>query len=567
MLTHRRGILRDRRGISGTAVGALLAIVVLLFYLQFISTLHGAEVAFWAIFGFLKWLASLLGYPHLFDEFEKLIKELQGTPFWPMLVYMLSLAFMSSSLYGTLYGTKGIVDITTRILAWRRARREEKRKIREKNERKYRLWKQKLEWEDEGPSALQSKLNKIMIDKEPSVHKRLKTKASIKVEKTSSIFKVSEGWEKLLFTEWWEIRLTEVITLVKGKFREIILEAKKLFPTNQSPEGSYIELAKAIGMDVHGLRRAVREGSDSMTVESLLKLLDVMKAPYDALTPYVKSIGSSGYNKAIVNPKFPINMNNPDGGIILAAALKDGCINSADHRFEYTNYDPENRKIVIGAVQRVFGDIEPGVRYNQEGKQKGIYFNSAIIGDALLRAGAVEGRKTEQDFGLPNMIKYGNLAIRKAYFEQAIRDEGSIDYHNYKVSISNAQEIESKAELEHLRMIEYFAWELKILPSGAIELFVNISDKLRDEIPDTLKPVYDSLLSKMKVDWVPTILKEEAQILEKTYGVVAKVVPKDIYKGKSGLRGSWMIVVKGKNDFSKMVSQLTNVKKGGEGKE
>lgn len=104
------------------------------------------------IFGFLKWLAGIIGYPHLFDEFEKLIKDLQGTPFWPMTVYMLSLAFMSSIVWGTLWGTKGIVDITTRILAWRRARREEQRKIREKNEREYRLWSKGLD--DEGPTAI-----------------------------------------------------------------------------------------------------------------------------------------------------------------------------------------------------------------------------------------------------------------------------------------------------------------------------------------------------------------------------------------------------------------------------
>jgi len=81
MLRRRGGLLSDKRGVSGTAVGALLSIAALLLYLQFISTLQGAEVAFWAIFGRLKWLAGVIGYPHFFDEFEKLIRELMGTPF------------------------------------------------------------------------------------------------------------------------------------------------------------------------------------------------------------------------------------------------------------------------------------------------------------------------------------------------------------------------------------------------------------------------------------------------------------------------------------------------------
>jgi len=137
-------LLKDRRGASSIAIAALISIAILLFYLQFISTVQGAEVAFWSVFGFLKWLAGILGDPHLFDDFEKLIKDLQGTPLWPITVYMLSLAFMSSILYGILWGTKGIVDTTTRILAWRGAKREEKRKIDEENEREHKLWRERL---------------------------------------------------------------------------------------------------------------------------------------------------------------------------------------------------------------------------------------------------------------------------------------------------------------------------------------------------------------------------------------------------------------------------------------
>jgi len=170
MLTSRRGLLRDGRGTSGTAVGALLSIAVLLLYLQFISTMQGAEVAFWVVFGFIKWLVGVIGYPHLFDEFEKLIRELMGTPFWPMTVYMLSLAFMSGILYGTLWGTREIVDTTTKILAWRRSRREERQVIRDKGEKKSRTWRK----------SIPVNLPKVRIFKKPKV------KVSGKVESKKS---------------------------------------------------------------------------------------------------------------------------------------------------------------------------------------------------------------------------------------------------------------------------------------------------------------------------------------------------------------------------------------------
>jgi len=554
MPSHRRDLLRDRRGVSGIAVGALLAIAVLLFYLQFISTLQGAEVAFWAIFGFLKWLATILGYPHLFDEFEKLIKDLQGTPFWPMLVYMLSLAFMSSILYGTLYDTKGIVDITTRILAWRRARREEKRKMHEKNEKEYRLWKKNLE-DDEEPLTILPKLK---------VASKHKPKALVLNKSISTLKKEPEDYKTLLTTEWSQIRETHVITLTKGKLREVIEEAKKLFPTARSPQGSYHELARAIGMDYSNLRETVKQGKDSMTVENLMKLLDVLKEPYDILTPYIRSVGGRSEKEAIVNPKFPINMENPDGGRLLAATLKDGHINKRNQLFYYTNYDPENLRMVTEAVQRVFGDIEPTPVY-EDGKQKGICFTSTVISDVLIRAGAIAGSKVEQDYGLPDLIKFGDSTIGNAYFEHAIRDDGHKGYRWHQLSLRGAHELESKVMPEHRILLKYLHWKPRLLPSGAIEFFVNFREGLEDDLPHELRPVYEDFLSKMRREWVPTILEEERQVIEKIYGVVADIYPKEIYKGKSGLRGYWEIMVQRKEDFEKMIRQIGSVwKEGGD---
>jgi len=552
MPIHRGGLLRDRRGISSIAVGALVSIAVLLFYLQFISTLQGAEVAFWGIFGFLKWLAVVIGDPHLFDDFEKLIKDLQGTPFWPITVYMLSLAFMSGILWGMLWGTKGIVGMTTRILAWRGARREEKRKIREKNKKEYKLWKKRLE----GGEKRQS----IILPKVTHKSKRPKLESTSQIEKIKTKSWESQDWKKLVILEWWQIPKIQVLTLVEGKIQEIIVEVRKLFPTKKSPQGSYEELEKTLGMDAYELRKTAKGARDTITVGNLIKLLDKLELPYSTLTPYIKAVGGGG-NEAIVNPKFPFNMYCPEGARLLAAALKDGHIEKDRHRFKYTNYDPENLRIVTEAVQNIVGDVKPFPIYDLNGRQSGIQFGSVIIGEMLLKAGAVEGRKTEQDYHLPYMVKYGDYSIKNAYFEHAIRDDGSIDY---RIRLSNAHEIESKMSPEHRSLIEHIHLKKTRLPSGRIEHYANLKEGLQDDLPIELRPVYEDFLLKIKDEWVPKNIIEEKEIIEKTYNVKARIVLNKIYKGERGLRGEWNIIVKGKEDVNRMVSQLGSVwEKGG----
>jgi len=546
MLVRRGRLLRDRRGIFNAAVGVLVSIAVLLLYLQFISTMQGAEVAFWLIFGFLKWIVGILGYPHLFDDFEKLIRELQGTPFWPIMVYMLSLGFMSGILYGTLWGTKGIVGTTTRILAWRRARREEKRKILEKKE--YRLLKKKPKGGDKRQSNILPK----------ATRKRSKLEPSIQIKKTKS--REPQDWKESVILEWWQIPKIQILTIEGGKLQEIIVEARKLFPTKKSPQGSYVELEKTLRMDAYGLSKTAKGDRNTITVGNLLKLLDKIELPYNTLTPYIRAVGGGGF-EAIVNPKFPFNMYCPEGARLLAAALKDGHIEKDRHRFKYTNYDPENLRIVTEAVQKIVGDVKPFPIYDLNGRQDGIKFGSVIIGEMLLRAGAVEGRKTEQDYHLPSMIKYGYYMIKNAYFEHAIRDDGSIDN---RIRLSNAHEIESKMSSEHRRLMKHIHWKKTRLPSGRTELYANLKEGLEDDIPNKLRPVYENFLMKIDNEWVPKNIIEEKEIIEKTYNVKARIVLNKIYKGERGLKGEWNIIVKGEEDVNQMVNQLRSVwEKGG----
>jgi hypothetical protein len=80
----------------------------------------------------------------------------------------------------------------------------------------------------------------------------------------------------------------------------------------------------------------------------------------------------------------------------------------------------------------------------------------------LSKAGAVVGRKAEQDYHIPDMIKYGYYSIKNAYFDQAIKHDGNRDYRKYIIRISAAQEIESKASPEDRRvLLDNITWDTK----------------------------------------------------------------------------------------------------------
>lgn len=139
----KRCLLKDRWGSTSTVVAALIAIAVILVLMSAMSSPKGAEEVFWVEFGIAKWLAKLLEIDEYLKDFEEMLKYLQGTEFWPIIVSILSMVCMVFSLLVAFCGTRAIVGTTTRILSWRRERVEEKRKIREENERDYRLWRER----------------------------------------------------------------------------------------------------------------------------------------------------------------------------------------------------------------------------------------------------------------------------------------------------------------------------------------------------------------------------------------------------------------------------------------
>jgi len=122
---------------------------VILILVSAVSSPKGAEDVFWAEFGIAKFLAGLLGIDEFLKPFEEMLKYLQGTELWPLIVSILSIVCMIFSLLVAFAGTKAVVGTTTWVLAWRRGRREKRKKVIEEDRRQYELWREGLEGEDE----------------------------------------------------------------------------------------------------------------------------------------------------------------------------------------------------------------------------------------------------------------------------------------------------------------------------------------------------------------------------------------------------------------------------------
>lgn len=542
----RRNVLKDRSGKISGAIAALLAIIILLIYTRVASTPKGSEDAFYTVYdafkGFLKALDLLKYVEEYLKPFEEFIKYVQGTELWPLIISILALVVMELAVTAIYCGTWMTIETTSSILGMVsgiRARRRDENKFEagRKSDKKLAI-----------KTAIF--IGKIRISKKTPKDLTFKpSDASVRGSETDR-----ERYLKNLFRiRWWHIRDTFTLVLDKGKLREYVMKAKELYPTDRSPDGSFIELAKAIGIDASSVHRIIRnEGRDSIIVGNLMRLLYLLDIPYQEVTPYIKSIGGKGDKEAIINPKFPIEFYNADGARLLAAALKDGDINIHYH-FEYVNYDKDYLRRVNEAVNRIFGEIEPSILYEDNGKQKGIHYQSALIGDILEDAGAVVGRKVDQDYHLPSLIRFGNREMKNAYFDQVIKDEGSNDRGDYRLTITGAGEIETKITQIHNKLLDQLYFERGNWPSGAPKRNLIISEELEKRIPLEFKLVYKDLVSRLEDEWVPKILKEEKELLEKTYDVKANVQLRQIYIGeKVGLRGSWVMIVSGKEDVEKI---------------
>ncbi|MBU1644296.1 MAG: hypothetical protein KKA62_01170 [Nanoarchaeota archaeon] len=122
-------------------------------------------------------------------------------------------------------------------------------------------------------------------------------------------------WE----TNWYHLKDSFLLELKDDLLSKIINKAK-------SKADNLFHLSKELNLSCTSFYNYVNKGEIKMiSVMKLKKLLDYLDIDYNYVND--KIIGTrKGKVMSIENPRFPINLANPDGAYLLGLIVSDGCI-------------------------------------------------------------------------------------------------------------------------------------------------------------------------------------------------------------------------------------------------
>ncbi|MEM2944905.1 MAG: hypothetical protein QW542_04265 [Thermoproteota archaeon] len=299
-------------------------------------------------------------------------------------------------------------------------------------------------------------------------------------------------------------------------------------------------------------QEVVYGNKETITVGKLKLLLDIVGIPHDEMNIFIYGIGDPGNPYTINNPRLPFNFDSEAGGIVLAAALKDGTIHKEEAKgywFAYYNKDEKNRERVKEAVRKVFGDVEP-----HESKERNeISYHSYAIVSALEKMGAPIGEKVGQDYHVPQVVRMGSESVKRAYLHQTFMDEGSWspDGSNFKYPQAGALD-PSKLSEDDKRYFEGLLNKQKEYPTGYTYHYVYLSEELGKEIREEYPRVW-AVIEGSK----PPFLEEEMDILEEVCGVRPEPKPREIYTTTEGdYRVSWRVEISKKEEWNRVRERL-----------
>ena len=225
-------------------------------------------------------------------------------------------------------------------------------------------------------------------------------------------------WE----THWFQLRDNTLFKLKRNLLVEIISKGiKKAGNTNR--------FCKKLNLGVSTVYNLINgRGISMISVRKLRRILTYMNIPYVSFNSKIEYT-KKGKIISIMNPKFPINLNNPDGAWLLGCIVSDGCIyldKSSRHVFrtKYASGDQESIDLFHLTINRVFGKTH--VHTELERNCTVLRIGSSIIGEALLKIGAILGHKASVNEDLPWMVKSGDLNLKKSYLRAVFSDEGSL---------------------------------------------------------------------------------------------------------------------------------------------
>lgn len=294
------------------------------------------------------------------------------------------------------------------------------------------------------------------------------------------------------------------------------------------------------------------KGIKMVSVGKLKRLLNYLDINYSYLNDKIEYT-KKGNKISIKNPKFPINLANIYGASLLGMAVSDGSVyidKKARNiiRTKYSTSEIESIKKFIKILKKIYGNI-----LIQKEEIRNCYtlrIGSSIVGDSLIKVGAILGNKTKLNKGAPWLVKFGPKSFKTNYLQSIFDDEASLYYgRGSYLTLTRYKAVKNLTDTQKIFLEEIEPkMKLNIFPTG------HINKKI------TLKRVFDmanhqnKFISPFKI--APNLLIEESMLLNEM-GIENRLWADTLNKNHSGTYSlSYTIFINKKASILKFYKEI-----------
>jgi hypothetical protein len=345
-------------------------------------------------------------------------------------------------------------------------------------------------------------------------------------------------------TPWYALPRTTTIYLDKEYQRQLFDDAKE-------KAGGIVGLQRELDKKgAHAHRDSLYDywsgRAKGMFTEKLIPILTYLGRDPDEINKHTKALGKG---QAITNPKLPFKLDTNDGSLLIGARLGDGTLYTVEGRgprFSYRNNDEEQRNRVAQSLTNVFGEINTKyIHYTERGRDRSLLTTlPEIVGQVLVRAGAVSGEVVKQNPAVPTFIQQGIRELKREYLRQVFGDEGTANSMMNTVEMSRAEDItprlSDRLEKRLIHLSE--GWQKSIYPQGTEQRYCGLNE-LPSDIQRALKPE------------CPQLLKSEGKMLLEDFGIEPKMAATRIYAREDGFSVTWKLRIS-KGDVSNFYNEI-----------
>jgi hypothetical protein len=305
-------------------------------------------------------------------------------------------------------------------------------------------------------------------------------------------------------TNWFQLRDLMLLEIHPKTLDNLISQAI-------SKAGNVINLSRQLALSHPSLYNLVNNKIKMISVMKLRRILAYLDLPYASLNGKIQKL-RKGVKPSIECPKFPINLATPAGAALLGMAVSDGCIyldrKARDAiRTKYAAGEAQSADVFTAKINDIYGRVHI---YAEEIRNcVMLNIKTSIVGETLLKVGAVLGNKTSADLGVPWLVMRGPTELKTSYLRAAFSDEGSVYLGNrpckHYITLSRYRHVNdfSSKQAEHLVAILKNA-PCRTFPTGHVNRTITLR-RISMLIQD------NSLISKLSAP--PQLLQDESKLL------------------------------------------------------